>query len=136
VATRSCVRLGAFLFGVFGAVALLLAMVGVYGVKSYTVARRTRELGIRMALGAHAADVFALVMSQALAQIALALAVGLVLALGAGRLVARILYQVSPADPLALAVTSAALAAAALLACFLPARRATRVTPMVALRSE
>jgi putative ABC transport system permease protein len=130
------VRLGAVMFGVFGGIALLLAVVGVYGVKSYAVARRTREIGIRMALGANSRDVFSLIMKQGALQAAFALGVGLLLALGAGRVLAQILYQVSPADPLALLSASALLGAAALLACFIPARRATRVSPMTALRME
>jgi predicted permease len=130
------VRLGATLFGVFGGVALLLAIVGVYGVKSYSVARRTKELGIRMAIGAHPRDVFRLIMGQGALQTALALVVGVILALLVGQLLASFLYQVSPFDPLALAVAGAILAAAALIACFIPARRATKVNPMVALRSE
>jgi len=130
------VRLGAVLFGVFGAIALLLAVVGVYGVKAYAVACRTREIGIRMALGAHRRDVFALIMRQGAMQTALALAVGVLLSLAAGRVLAQILYEVSPSDPFALLVSSAMLAAAALLACFLPARRATRVDPIQALRTE
>jgi predicted permease len=130
------VRLGATLFGAFGGIALLLAVVGVYGVKAYAVACRTREIGIRMALGAHRGDVFALIMRQGALQTALAVSVGLLLALAAGRVLSQILYQVSPADPFALFFSSMILAAAALLACFLPARRATRVNPMVALRTE
>jgi predicted permease len=130
------VRLGAVLFGVFGAIALLLAVVGVYGVKAYAVACRTREIGIRMALGAHRRDVFALVMRQGAMQTALAVAVGLLLSLAAGRVLAQILYEVSPNDPFALLVSSVMLAAAALLACFLPARRATLVDPIQALRTE
>ena len=130
------VRLGAVLFGLFGAIALLLAVVGVYGVKAYAVACRTREIGIRMALGAHRRDVFALIMRQGAMQTALAVSVGLLLALGAGRVLSQILYEVSPSDPFALLFSSVMLAAAALLACFLPARRATRVNPMVALRTE
>ena len=130
------VRLGATLFGAFGGIALLLAVVGVYGVKAYAVACRTREIGIRMALGAHRGDVFALIMRQGAMQTALAVSVGLLLALAAGRVLSQILYQVSPADPFALIFSSILLAAAALLACFLPARRATRVNPMVALRTE
>jgi len=109
--------------------------VGVYGVKAYAVACRTREIGIRMALGAHRRDVFSLIMRQAAMQTALAVGIGLVLSLGAGRVLAKILYQVSPTDPLALVSASLVLASAALLACFLPARRATRVNPMTALRS-
>ena len=130
------VRLGAVLFGVFGVIALLLAVVGVYGVKSYAVARRTREIGIRMALGAHPRDVFSLIMKQGALQTAFALGIGLLLSLAAGRLLMQILYQVSPADPAALLASSFMLAAAALLACYLPARRATKVSPMTALRTE
>jgi predicted permease len=130
------IRLGAVMFGVFGGIALLLAVVGVYGVKAYSVARRTREIGIRMALGAHPKDVFALIMRQGVLQTAFALGVGLLLALGVGRLLAQMLYQVSPADPVALLVSSVLLSGAALLACFVPARRATRVSPMTALRTE
>jgi predicted permease len=130
------VRIGAVLFGIFGGIALLLAVVGVYGVKAYAVARRTREIGIRMALGANRGDVFALIMKQGALQTAFAVAIGILLALGIGRVLAQMLFQVSPADPLALVLSSALLAAAALLACFFPARRATRVTPMTALRTE
>lgn len=130
------VRLGAILFGVFGGIAVLLAVVGVYGVKAYAVACRTREIGIRMALGAHRRDVFVLIMRQGVMQTALAVAVGLLLSLAAGRVLAQILYEVSPSDPFALLVSSVMLAAAALLACFLPARRATLVDPIQALRTE
>jgi ABC-type antimicrobial peptide transport system permease subunit len=130
------VRLGALLFGVFGAIALLLAVVGVYGVKAYAVARRSREIGIRMALGAHRGDVFRLIMRQGALQTALAVAIGVFLSLSAGRVLAQILYEVSPTDPFALIAASLLLAGAALLACFFPARRATRVDPMTALRTE
>jgi hypothetical protein len=130
------IRLGAVLFGVFGGVALLLAVVGVYGVKSYTVARRTKELGIRMAIGAHPRDVFRLIMHQGVLQTLLALGVGLGLCLGVGQVLGSFLVGVSPVDPLALGLSGGLLAAAALTACFFPARRATKVNPMVALRSE
>jgi putative ABC transport system permease protein len=130
------VKLGAILFGAFGGIALLLAVVGVYGVKAYAVACRTREIGIRMALGAHRKDVFALIMRQGALQTALAVAVGLLLSLGAGRVLSQILYGVSPSDPLSLITSSLMLAVAALLACFLPARRATNVNPITALRTE
>ena len=130
------VRLGAVIFGVFGGIALLLAVVGVYGVKAYAVACRTREIGIRMALGAHRRDIFALIMRQGVMQTALAVAIGLLLSLAAGRVLGQILYEVSPTDPFALLVSSVMLAAAALFACFLPARRATHVDPIQALRTE
>jgi predicted permease len=130
------VRFAAVLFGIFGGIALLLAVVGVYGVKAYAVARRTREIGIRMALGADRSDVFALIMKQGALQTAFALGIGLLLALGLGRVLAQMLYQVSPSDPVVLLASSVILGSAALLACFLPARRAMRVTPMTALRTE
>jgi putative ABC transport system permease protein len=130
------VRVGALLFGVFGAIALLLAVVGVYGVKAYAVACRSREIGIRMALGAHRGDVFRLIMRQGALQTVLAVAIGVFLSLTAGRVLAQIVYDVSPTDPFALISASLLLAAAALLACFFPARRATRVDPIVALRIE
>jgi putative ABC transport system permease protein len=130
------VKLGAMLFGAFGCIALLLAVVGVYGVKAYAVACRTREIGIRMALGAHRKDVFALIMRQGALQTGLAVAVGLLLSLAAGRVLSQILYGVSPSDAFSLITSSLMLAAAALLACFLPARRATYVNPITALRTE
>jgi putative ABC transport system permease protein len=130
------VRLGALLFGAFGGIALLLAVIGVYGVKAYAVACRTREIGIRMALGAHRRDIFALIMRQGAMQTALAVAIGLLLCLAAGRILSQILYEVSPGDPFALVTSGALLAVAALLACFFPARRATHVEPLQALRTE
>ena len=130
------VRLGAVLFGVFGGIALLLAAVGVYGVKAYAVACRTREIGIRMALGAHRGDIFALIMRQGAMQTGLAVVFGLLLALAVGRVLSQILYEVSPNDPFALLASSLMLAAASLLACFFPAHRATKVMPMTALRTE
>src|SRR5205809_2524476 len=130
------VRLGALLFGVFGGIALLLAVVGVYGVKAYAIACRTRVIGIRMALGAHRRDIFALIMRQGAIQTALAVTIGILLSLAAGRVLAKILYEVSPSDPFALIASSLMLAVAALLACFLPARRATYVNPITALRTE
>jgi putative ABC transport system permease protein len=130
------VRLGAVLFGVFGGIALLLAVVGVYGVKAYAVACRTREIGIRMALGARRSDVFGLIMRQGAMQTGLAVIFGLLLALAVGRVLSQILYEVSPNDPFALIMSSLLLAGASLLACFFPAHRATKVTPMTALRTE
>src|SRR6266403_2146291 len=130
------VKLGAILFGVFGAIVLLVAVVGVYGVKAYAVACRTHEIGIRMALGAHRKDVFALIMRQGAIQTGLAVSLGLLLSLGAGRVLSQILYQVTPSDPFALITSSLLLALATLLACFLPARRAMHVNPITALRTE
>src|SRR5256886_4596165 len=130
------VKLGATLFGAFGMIALLLAVVGVYGVEAYAGACRTREIGIRMALGAHRKDVFSLIMRQGAMQTALAVFVGLLLSLAAGRVLAQILYQVSPSDPFALITSSVMLTMAALRACFLPARRATWINPITALRTE
>ena len=134
--TLWAVRLGAVMFGIFGGIALLLAVVGVYGVKAYAVERRTREIGIRVALGANRRDVFSLIMRQGALQTAFAVAVGLALALVAGRVLSTILFEVSPADPISLAVAVVLLSGAALLACYLPARRATRVSPLKALRTE
>ncbi len=130
------IRLGAVMFGAFGGIALLLAVVGVYGVKAYTVARRTREIGIRMALGAMPRDVFALVMTQGAWQTAFAVATGTVLSLLVGKALSGMLFNVSPTDPLVLGTAIALLAASALLACYLPARRATKVNPTEALRAE
>jgi ABC-type antimicrobial peptide transport system permease subunit len=124
------------LFATFGGIALLLAVVGVYGVKAYAVARRTREIGIRMALGAVPGDVFSLIMKQGVLQTAVAVVGGIVLSLLAGKALANMLFKVSPADPLVLGAAIAILAAATLLACWLPARRATKVNPTVALRAE
>lgn len=130
------VNVGAVLFGTFGGVALLLAAIGVYGVHAYAVSRRTREIGIRMSLGATPSQIFQLVMSRGALQTGIALALGLVLSLGLGQLLASMLYRVSPFDPLALGGAVVTLSLAALIACFLPARRATRVNPSVALRGE
>lgn len=130
------VRLGAVLFGVFGGIALVLAVVGVYGVKAYAVERRTREIGIRLALGADHRDVFNLIMKQGALQTALAVTLGLVLSLLTGQALASVLFQVSPFDPVVLGLSVALLAGATLLACYLPARRATKVSPLTALRSD
>jgi predicted permease len=130
------VRTGARLFTSFGLVALLLAVVGVYGVKAYVVARRTREIGIRVALGARPADVVRLILREGLLLTAAGIGAGLVLALMSGKVVSSLLYQVSATDPVVFAVAPAVLAASALLAAYLPARRATRITPAMALRAE
>ena len=130
------VRLAAVMFGVFGGIALLLAVVGVYGVKAYAVQRRTREIGIRLALGADRRAVFSLIALQGVLQTAVSVGLGLALSLLAGRILSTMLFAVSPADPVSLAVAAVLLFASALLACYLPARRATRVSPLTALRTE
>jgi predicted permease len=129
-------RLGATMFGLFGGVALLLATVGVYGVKAHAVACRTREIGIRMALGAARRDVFSLVMAQGLQQAAVALGAGVALSLATGRVLYSVFPEVASFDGRALGAAVALLAAAAVSACSLPARRATSVDPITALRSE
>jgi predicted permease len=130
------VRAAATLFSTFGGLALLLATIGIYGLKAYDVSRRTREIGIRMALGATAGDVKRLVMRDGARTTAIGLAVGLLLSIGIGKLVSGLLYRVSPFDPIVLIVAAAVLSTAALLASYLPARHATRVVPLEALRSE
>jgi ABC-type antimicrobial peptide transport system permease subunit len=130
------VRSGAVMFGTFGGIALLLAVVGVYGVKAYAVARRTREIGIRMALGAMPGDVFALIIKQGALQTAFAVLMGTGLSLLVGKILASALFGVSAADPLVLGTSISILAASALIACYLPARRATKVNPTEALRAE
>lgn len=130
-------RMAAMIFGAFGGIALLLAMVGVYGVKAYAVARRVREIGIRVALGARPADVMRLILGQGLRQTACGVGAGLILAAMSATALSKLLYRsVNPFDPLLLAGTTLMIAAATLLACWVPARRATRVDPLVALRAE
>ena len=130
------VRSGARLFSLFGGAALILAIIGIYGLKSYVVARRTREIGIRMALGSTSRGVIELFLREGAALAGAGLTLGVLLALGAGRLVSSMLYQVSPFDPVVLLLSFLILAAAALIATYVPARRATLVTPVSALRHE
>jgi predicted permease len=129
-------QLGAALLGAFGLLALVLASVGIYGVTSYAVAQRTREIGIRAALGAARRDVVALVLGQTGRLVAGGLAAGLVLALALSRLLESQLYGVSAGDPLTFVATPLVLLGVAVLAVLVPARRATRVDPVVALRAE
>ena len=124
------------LLGIFAGVALLLATIGIYGAVAYTVEQRTGEIGVRMALGAQTSDVLRLVVRQGMAPVLLGLVIGMVAALALGRLLTTQLYQVSPHNPALLAITALTLGAVALLACFLPARRATFVNPIEALRTE
>ncbi|MBA2434520.1 MAG: ABC transporter permease [Chthoniobacterales bacterium] len=133
LATR---RLTMTLLGAFAALALLLASVGLYGVMALNVTQRTREFGIRLALGAPRRDVFRLALGRGLFLVGIGLAVGLLGALGAGRALTSLLYDTGGIDPAALLTAIVALAGVALLACWFPARRATRVDPIVALRYE
>jgi putative ABC transport system permease protein len=129
-------RLGAWLAGTLGLLGLLLSSVGLYGVVSFTTSRRTHEIGIRMALGAGRPMVLAMVVRQGLGSVVAGLALGLLLTLFAVRSLAALLYGVEPTDPLTFTGVLLLLAAVALLACFLPARRASRGDPMAALRGE
>jgi predicted permease len=127
-------RTGALLLAAFGGVALLLAAVGVYGVTAFSVAQRTREIGVRMALGARAGDVLALVLGNGLRLVAAGVALGLALALAAARALEAFLFGVRGTDPATFAAVAALLGAAALVACFIPARRAMRLDPVRALQ--
>jgi putative ABC transport system permease protein len=129
-------RLTGFLMGCFAAIALTLAAVGIYGVLSYLVARRTHEIGIRLAVGADRAQVLGLVLKQGLTLAGSGIAAGIVAAFLLTRLMQSLLYQVRPTDPLTFIVVSVALIAVALVASAIPAYRATRVSPLIALRTE
>ena len=130
------VRAGAALFSIFGALALSLAVVGLYGVKAYSVARRTREIGIRMALGAQAGAVLRMIMREGSIMLVSGVALGLLLAVATAKILSGILYGVGPLDPIAFTVAPLVLTIAALIATWLPARRATQVDPVQALRAE
>ncbi len=129
-------RLTMMLLGTFSGLALLLAAVGLYGVLSYSVGQRTREIGVRMALGAQSADVVSLVVRHGFKLASLGLLLGAAAAFALTRLLRTVLYEVSPFDPASFAAVAAVLALIGLFACWLPARRATRVNPIEALRSE
>jgi predicted permease len=130
------IRTGATLFSVFGGLALALAIVGVYGVKAYSVARRTREIGIRMALGARPNGVQWMIVREGLVMLAGGVVIGLFLAGATGKLLSGMLYQVGALDPIAFSTAPLILGAATLVATWLPARRATRISPMAALRTD
>jgi putative ABC transport system permease protein len=129
-------KLLAKLAGFFGALALLLASIGLYGIIAYSVARRRNEIGIRMALGARPGSVLRMMLGESLVVVALGLAVGIPAALACGRLVSTLLYGVEAYDPLTIGATAALLLAVALAASFLPARRASLLDPCAALREE
>jgi putative ABC transport system permease protein len=129
-------RMGAWLLGVFGGLAVLLAAVGIYGVLSFAISRRTREMGIRLALGAEARAVFLLVVRDGMLLVGVGIAIGLVAGLAGAQSLASFLYGVSTSDLPTFAATVLLLVAVALVACAIPARRAMRVSPMTALRYE
>jgi ABC-type antimicrobial peptide transport system permease subunit len=120
----------------FGGLALLLASIGIYGLMSHAVARRTSEIGLRMALGARASEVVALVVKEVLWMVGAGIAVGVPVTLLASRLISGLLYGVAGSDPLVIAVSCSVLVGAAVVAAFVPARRAARIDPMTALRAE
>jgi predicted permease len=129
-------RFNVILIGVFGITALLLATAGVFGVMAYSVSRRTREIGVRVALGARAADVLKMILGQGMRTIFIGVAIGIAGSLALTRTVTSLLFGVTATDPLTFGSVTLLLVGAALLACYIPARRATKVDPMVALRTE
>jgi putative ABC transport system permease protein len=129
-------RFRTLLFALFAGLAVCLAMTGIYGVMAYTSGLRSNEFGLRMALGASRGSVLRLVLRQALILVSIGVAIGLAIALGVSRLFTSVLFEVKPTDPLTFIAVSLILIAVALVASYIPARRATKANPMVALRCE
>jgi putative ABC transport system permease protein len=129
-------RLYAAMTAIFGSVALLLALVGIFGVVSYVAAQRTREIGVRMALGAQRREILMLVVGQGMRPIAVGIGLGVLTAVGVTRFLSKLLFHVTPLDPLTFAAVTALLGIAALIGCWIPARRATQVDPLTSLRAE
>jgi putative ABC transport system permease protein len=129
-------RMGAALLGLFGVLALALAGIGIYGVMNYSVTQRTQEIGIRMALGAGRSEIVRMVVKHGMLLAAIGLAIGIAVSAVMSRLVSGLLFGVSATDPFVFAVVFLILGAVAFAACYVPARRATRIDPLVALRTE
>jgi putative ABC transport system permease protein len=128
--------MGALFAGALGGLGLVLAVVGVYGVVSYSATQRMHEIGVRMALGAQRGDILQMVLRQGLILVAVGIGIGAAAALGLGRFMANLLFGIKPHDPLTYSLVALLLVTVAVVACLIPARRATRVDPMIALRYE